>query len=39
VVNGVDNLFTYFASMLDYELSPVAGQISCPTQPPKHARG
>jgi hypothetical protein len=30
-VNGVDNLFTYFASMLDYELSPVAGQISCPT--------
>lgn len=30
-VNGVDNLFEYFASMLDYELSPVAGQISCPT--------
>jgi pimeloyl-ACP methyl ester carboxylesterase len=30
-VNGVDNLFDYFASMLDYELSPVANQISCPT--------
>jgi pimeloyl-ACP methyl ester carboxylesterase len=30
-VNGVDNLLTYFASMLDYELSSVAGQISCPT--------
>ena len=30
-VNGVDNLFDYFASMLHYELSPVANQISCPT--------
>jgi pimeloyl-ACP methyl ester carboxylesterase len=30
-VNGVDDLFDYFASMLDYELSSVAGQISCPT--------
>lgn len=30
-VNGVDNLLDYFTSMLDYELSPVADQISCPT--------
>lgn len=30
-VNGVDSLFDYCASMLDYELSPVASHISCPT--------
>jgi hypothetical protein len=30
-VNGVDNLYDYFVSMLDYELSSVAGRISCPT--------
>lgn len=30
-VHGVDNLFDYFVTMLDYELSPVAGLISCPT--------
>lgn len=29
--NGVDTLFDYLVSMLDYELSPVASQISCPT--------
>ncbi len=30
-VYGADNLFDSFASMLGYELSPVANQISCPT--------
>ncbi len=30
-VNGADSLFDYFVKMLDYELSPVASQISCPT--------
>lgn len=30
-VNGVDSLFDYFVSMLDYELSSVAGDIACPT--------
>jgi pimeloyl-ACP methyl ester carboxylesterase len=30
-VNRVDNLFDYLVSMLDYELSSVANQISCPT--------
>ena len=30
-VNGTETLFDYFVSMLDYELSPVAHQISCPT--------
>jgi pimeloyl-ACP methyl ester carboxylesterase len=30
-VNGVDTLYDYFVSMLDYELSSVANQISCPT--------
>jgi pimeloyl-ACP methyl ester carboxylesterase len=29
-VNGADSLFDYFVKMLDYELSPVASQISCP---------
>ncbi len=32
-VNGVDNLFDYLVSMLDYELSSVANQISCPHAP------
>jgi predicted alpha/beta-fold hydrolase len=30
-VNGADSLFDYFVKMLDYELSSVASQISCPT--------
>ena len=30
-VNGADSLFDYFVKMLDYELSPIASQISCPT--------
>ncbi len=29
-VNGADSLFDYFVTMLDYELSSVAAQISCP---------
>jgi hypothetical protein len=30
-VHGVDTLHEYFVSTLDYELSPVADRISCPT--------
>jgi pimeloyl-ACP methyl ester carboxylesterase len=30
-VNGVDSLFDYFVAMLDYELSSVAHEITCPT--------
>jgi pimeloyl-ACP methyl ester carboxylesterase len=30
-VNGQSSLFDYFADMCRYEISPVAGQISCPT--------
>ena len=30
-VNGADSLFDYFVTMLNYELSSVASQISCPT--------
>lgn len=30
-VHGVETLFELFAAMTEFELSPVAGQISCPT--------
>lgn len=29
-VNGADSLFDYLRGMLDYEVSPVAGDIACP---------
>ena len=30
-VHGVQNLFDYFSELARYELSPVAGDIACPT--------